>query len=123
MNIVLWVIQGLLAVVFLAAGGMKLAQPIDTLSKRLPWVLAVPPAFVRFIGAAEVLGAIGLIVPLATNILPWLTPTAAGGLVLVQLSAAAFHTSRHETNQVPGNIVLLVIAAFILIGRTTLIPA
>jgi hypothetical protein len=120
---VLWVVQGLLALAYLVAGGIKVAQPIATLSKRMNWVLAVSPALVRFIGAAEVLGAIGLILPLLTNILPWLTPTAAGGLVVVQIAAAGFHASRHEYANIPANIVLLALAAFVLVGRVVLVPA
>jgi hypothetical protein len=117
MNVVLWVVQGLLAVAFLLTGGMKATQPLDRLGKQMTWVSAVPAGFVRFIGVAEVLGAIGLILPLATGILPWLTVAAAGGLVIVQISAAIFHTARGETRMVPGNLVLLLLAVFIIIGR------
>ena len=123
MNIALWIIQGLLALVYLAAGGMKAFQPIAALSKRLTWVTTVRPAFVRFVGVAELLGAIGLILPLATHILPWLTPTAATGLAIVQLGALGFHTTRREYANLPVNTVLLVIAAFVLVGRVALLPA
>ena len=73
MNAVLWIVQGLLAAAFLAAGLMKSTRPIEALSKQMTWVKSVPPGFVRFIGVAELLGAIGLILPMVTNILPWLS--------------------------------------------------
>jgi hypothetical protein len=122
MNIVLWVVQGLLAAAYVLAGGMKLIQPIDALGKRMDWVRAVPPALVRSIGAAETLGAIGLILPMVTRILPGLTVAAASGLVLVQLSAASFHLSRGEGSRVPGNVVLLLLAVFVVIGRLAISP-
>ncbi|HEV2237043.1 MAG TPA: DoxX family protein [Ktedonobacterales bacterium] len=123
MNIVLWIVQGLLALLYLAIGAVKASQPIPRLSKRLPWVTALPPAQVRAIGVAEALGGIGIVLPLATGILPWLTPTAAGGLVIIQVAAAVFHTARGEYATLRGNIVLLILAAFVLFGRTVLIPA
>jgi len=121
MNAVLWIVQSLLAAVYLLAGGMKVSQPIESLGKRMDWVRAAPPGFVRFIGAAELLGAIGLMLPLATGILPGLTVAAAVGLVIVQVSAAAFHLSRREASVVPMNVVLLLLAVVVVIGRLTII--
>ena len=72
MTVVLWIVQGLLALAYLMAGGTKASRPIAALSKSMAWVRSVPPGFVRFIGVAEVLGAIGIILPLATGVLPWL---------------------------------------------------
>ena len=123
MNIALWIVQGLLALAYLASGASKLTQPVAKLGERMKWVYSVPQPLVRFIGLAELLGAIGLILPLATNILPWLTPAAAVGLVVVQVSAIAFHISRREYRGLPANIILLLLAAIILIGRTALLPA
>ena len=71
MTVVLWIVQGLLALAYLMAGGMKASRPIAALSKSMAWVRSVPPGFVRSIGVAEVLGAIGIILPLATGVLPW----------------------------------------------------
>jgi putative oxidoreductase len=122
MNIILWVVQGLLALAFLLAGFMKATRPIDALSKRMAWVSTLPVAFVRFIGVAEVLGAIGLILPMVTDILPWLTAAAAAGLVVVQASAIIFHLSRNEARVVPGNAVLLLLAALVIIGRLAVAP-
>jgi hypothetical protein len=122
MNVVLWVVQGLLAAAYLLAGGMKASRPVATLSKNMAWVSAVPVGLVRFIGVAELLGAVGLILPMLTNLAPWLTVAAAAGLVLVQVCAIAFHVSRHETRVVPTNVVLLLLAVLVLIGRVAIVP-
>ena len=82
-NYVLWTVQGLLALLFLFAGGMKLALPIEVLTKQMP----LPGLFLRFIGMAEVLGAIGLILPGLLRIRQGLTPLAAAGLVIVMIGA------------------------------------
>lgn len=123
MNMALWVVQGLLAAAYLLAGLMKVSQPIDSLGKSMGWTRDLPPAFVRFIGAAEGLGAIGLILPQVTGILPWMTIVAAVGLVVVQVSAAIFHASRREASALPVNAVLLVLAAFVAYGRLAIVPA
>lgn len=123
MNTVLWVVQGLVAVAFLMAGVMKASQPIDTLGKTMNWVRDVPPAFVRFIGAAEILGAIGLVVPELTGILPWLTPVAAVGLAIIMVGAAIFHASRREYSRVPMNLILLVVAVVVAYGRLAVVQA
>jgi putative oxidoreductase len=78
--------------------------------------------FVRFIGTAELLGAIGLILPALTRIAPVLTPAAASGLVVVMLSAIVFHATRKEYRQIGGNILLLLLAAFVVYGRLALAP-
>jgi putative oxidoreductase len=122
MNAVLWVAQGLLALAYLPAGGMKASQPVDALGKRMAWVRSTPETLVRVIGVAEVLGAIGIILPLLTNILPWLTVAAALGLVLVQVFAIIYHVSRGETRVVPLNVVLLLLAILVVIGRLVIVP-
>jgi len=94
MNVILWVVQCLLAVAYLLAGVPKASLPIKALSKRVGWIGAVPAALVRFIGVAELLGAIGLILPMLTGILPWLTVAAAMGLAVLQVCATLFHISR-----------------------------
>ena len=123
MNVGLWIVQALLAAAYLFAGAMKSTQPIDNLGKSMPWVKSVPSGLVRFIGVVEVLGAIGLILPLLTGILPWLTIAAAVGLVLVQICAAYFHLSRGEVSVLPINLILLILAAFVVYGRLALVPA
>ena len=82
-NKVLWMIQILLALLFLFAGGMKLLVPLETLARQSP----LPAPFLKFIGIAEVLGAIGLIAPGVARIRTGLTPLAAGGLVIIMLGA------------------------------------
>ena len=115
-NVVLWIVQGLLALAFLLAGSMKAFRPIETLKKTMTWVATTPASFVRFIGIAELLAAIGLILPRATGILPWLTVAAAVGLVIVMLGAAILHASRREYSHIGANAVLLLLAVFIAIG-------
>jgi uncharacterized membrane protein YphA (DoxX/SURF4 family) len=83
MNCTLWIIQTLLALLFLFAGGVKLVVPIEALTQQMP----LPGAFLRFIGVAEVFGAIGLILPWALRIRRELTPLAAFGLVLIMIGA------------------------------------
>ena len=122
MNIVLWVIQGLLALAFLLAGFMKTFRPIDALATNMAWVKSVPTGLVRFIGISELLGGIGLIVPALTHILPGLTVAAAVGLVIVMVCAAAFHASRKEYSGIGMNVILLLLAAFIVLGRLVIAP-
>lgn len=118
MNIVLWIVQILLALAFLMAGTMKATQPLDKLAVRMKWVNAMkPPQLVRLIGILEILAAIGLILPAVTGILPWLTPVAAAGLVLTMIGAIIVHTRIGESSRVAPNIVLLLLAAFIVVGR------
>jgi putative oxidoreductase len=122
MNIALWVIQILLALAFLLAGVPKATQPIPTLSKRLTWAKDVPAPFVRFIGVAEILGALGLILPALTGILPWLTVAAAIGLAVIMVAAIIFHILRGETNRIAFNIVFLLLLLFVTYGRIALAP-
>ena len=82
-NYTLWTLQALLAALFLFAGGMKLILPIQEMTKQMP----LPGAFLRFIGVAEVLGAIGLILPGLLRIRPALTPLAACGLIIIMIGA------------------------------------
>jgi uncharacterized membrane protein YphA (DoxX/SURF4 family) len=118
-NIALWVVQVLLAVLYLMAGFMKLVQPIDALvGMGMAYAAALPEAFIRFVAFMEILGAIGLLLPAATRILPWLTPLAAAGLSFVQLSAIVLHAMRGETAMtLPVNLVLLALAVFVAWGR------
>lgn len=118
LSIALWIGQILLAVMFGMAGFMKATQPIDHLSAMLPFVAQMPEGLVRFIGASELAGAVGLILPAALRILPMLTPLAASGLVAVMVLAAGFHISRGEFSHVPVNFILGSLAAFVAWGRS-----
>lgn len=122
MNIALWVLQILLALVFAAAGIMKATQPTERLATNMGWVMDVAPRTVRLIGILEILGAIGLILPAVTGIWPWLTPLAAAGLVLTMVGAIIVHGRRGEFSSIWMNIVLLALAAFVLFGRFFVVP-
>lgn len=117
MNIALWVVQGLLAVMFLMAGIMKASKAKEELAERMAWVNDFSASTIKTIGILEILAAIGLILPWATNILPWLTPVAAVALVLTMIGAAITHVRRSEFSNVGMNVMLLVLAAFVAYGR------
>ena len=123
MNIALWIAASLLAAMYLMAGAMKAFTPAKA-KEQLPWAKRHSDTFIRFVGFAELLGALGLILPLVTGILPWLTPVAALGLVLVQVLAIfTEHVPHQETKALPMNVILLLLAAFVAYGRFVLIPA
>src|SRR5436190_20723758 len=94
MSIALWTVQGLLAAAFLVSGATKLSQPKEKLLQNMAWVEDFSQRAERLIGALEVLGAFGVILPALTGILPWLTPLAALGLVLTMVGAALTHLGR-----------------------------
>jgi hypothetical protein len=123
MAIALWVVQVLLALAFLGAGATKLSQPKEKLLKNMAWVEDFSQQTVRLIGALEVLGAIGVVVPALTGILLWLTPLAALGLVLLMIGAALTHLRRTEYGNVAVNALLLILAAFVAYGRFFVLPA
>ena len=123
MTIFLWILQALLAAMFLMAGTMKATQPIDKLAPKLPWVTSYSPATVRFIGIAELLGAIGLILPAATGILPILTPIAAVGLAIIMILASVFHLRRKEYSGIAFNVVLLIVMLVVAVGRFAAVSA
>jgi uncharacterized membrane protein YphA (DoxX/SURF4 family) len=117
-NVVLWIIAGVLAAAFLAAGLMKLGQPKKKLADSgMGWVEDFGPGTVRTIGALEVLAAIGLILPAALDIAPVLVPVSALALVVLMLGAAITHTRRREPQLIVINAVLLVLAAVVAWGR------
>jgi uncharacterized membrane protein YphA (DoxX/SURF4 family) len=120
MNIVLWIVQILLALAFLMAGGMKVSQPGEKLRKAMSWTEHVP--VVRLVGILEILGALGLILPAVTGILPWLTPVAAIGLVLTMIGAAIVHIRLKEFAQLGVPLVLFLLALFIVYGRFMISP-
>ena len=122
MKYVLWVLQVLLGLAFVAAGFPKLIQPYAELAQQLAWVSDVPEGLVRFIGVAEVLGGLGLILPAATRILPWLTPVAAAGLALDMLLATLFHLVRGEGGVGVGPLLLGLLAALVAYGRWRVVP-
>jgi uncharacterized membrane protein YphA (DoxX/SURF4 family) len=122
MGIALWVAQGLLAAAFLVAGVTKLGQPKEKLAKNMAWVEDFSQPAVRLIGAVEVLGAIGVVLPALTGILSWLTPLAALGLAATMVGAVLTHLRRGERSAVIPPVVLLVLAAFVAYGRFFVLP-
>ena len=121
MNIVLWVVQVLLAGMYGMAGIMKTFQTTKA-KEQLPWAKNRSDTFVRFVGTAELLGALGLFLPLLTGVLPWLTPLAAVGLTIIQLLAIfTEHLPKKEYNVIPINMVLLALSIFVVVGRWVLL--
>ena len=117
MNIVLWVLQALLALVFLAAGLLKLVRPRERLRRMMPFVQDVPMGAVKLIGAIEVVGAAGLILPALLHIAVVLTPLAAAGLVIVMTGAVVTHLRRRETGPAVVPLVLGILAAIVAVLR------
>lgn len=120
MDIALWVAQILLALLFGMAGFMKTFQ-VAKVRGQMPWAKDRSDAFIRFVGISELLGALGMILPLLTGILPWLLPLAALGLGIIQVLAIFMeHLPKKEYKVIPVNVVLLALAVFIIIGRLNL---
>jgi uncharacterized membrane protein YphA (DoxX/SURF4 family) len=117
MNVLLWIVAGVLAAAFLVAGLTKLTQPKEKLAARMGWVEDFSPGVVKAIGALEVLAAIGLILPAALDVVPVLVALAAVGLVVLMAGAAITHARRHEPQLVVVNAVLLLLAVVVLWGR------
>jgi hypothetical protein len=117
-NVTLWVIQGLLAALFLFAGSMKLILPIEAMAGPVE----LPGWFLRFIGVAEVAGALGLILPWLTRIRPQLTPLAAAGLVIIMAGATAITATAGPASAIVP-LVVGVLAATVAYGRRSMTPA
>lgn len=109
----LWFFAICLAAVYLATGITKLRTPVGTLAARMPWVNDFSGSQVKAIGAVEVLGALGVILPLATGIAPALTAAAAIGLLVLQLAAIAVHVRRGETRRLAVNVAFAVLAVVV----------
>lgn len=119
MNIALWIVQAVLAAVFGMAGAMKTFQIQK--ARELPWTKNRSDAFVRFVGISELLGAAGLLLPMITGVLPWLTVLAAVGLALIQLLAILTeHLPKREFRVLPMNGALLGLSVLTVIGRWAL---
>jgi len=118
MTYALWIVQGLLALIFLFAGGVKLVLPLEVLTKQMP----LPGLFVRFIGVAEVLGAIGLLLPGLLRIRPGLTPLAAAGLVIIMIGATTLTLVGGDLAPALIPLVVGLLSAFVAYGRWRLAP-
>ncbi|MBE0689267.1 MAG: DoxX family protein [Anaerolineae bacterium] len=121
MNIALWIVQVILAGVFVFHGRMLLNPPAQV-QPAMSYIHDLQPGLRRFIGALEILAGVGLILPALTNILPVLTPLAAAGLVIVMGGAAVYHLMRREYPNIAFNLILLALAAFVAYGRFVLVP-
>jgi putative oxidoreductase len=117
-NITLWIFQSLFALLFLMSGIMKLIMSAEQYHAMGPMAENISMGFVRFIGVAEVLGALGLILPSLLRINPRLTVWAAYGLLIVMISAVIFHIKIGDTKSIGGPVIFAVILALIAWGRT-----
>ena len=114
-NTALWIVQGLLAALFLLAGVPKLVMSAEQMVA--PGPIQVPVLFVRFIGVCEILGAIGMVLPGLTGIKPGLTPLAAGGLLIIMIGATVVNLVDGPVMAAPFTVVLGVLAAIVIYGR------
>ena len=119
MNVVLWIVQALLAALFLFAGVMKLVVPLD----QLQGPIAMPGWFIRFIGVAETLGGLGLILPWLLRIRPVLTPLAAAGLVVIMIGAVGIGLKAGDPKVAVISLVVGLLAAFVMFARWKQTPA
>ena len=120
MNLTLWIVAGLLAVVYLISGGGKLIMPKEKIAALTPsarWVEDFSAGSVKAIGALEVLAAVGLVLPAALDIAPVLVPLAAVGLVLLMVGAVITRLRRHEAKFMVADLVYLALAGFVAWGR------
>ena len=115
MNLGLWIVQVLLALLFLWAGGIKLVLPIEEMTKQMP--IPLPGLFLRFIGVCEALGALGLILPGLLRIRPGLTPLAAAGLVIIMIGATAITLAAGDVAMGLIPLVVGLLSAFVAYGR------
>ena len=119
MNVALWIVQALLAALFLFAGSMKFIMPIEEMTKQMP---SMPGWFLRFIGVVEILGGLGLILPGLLRIKPGLTPLAAAGLVIIMIGATVIGFMIGPASGALIPLIVGVLAAFVAYGRWRLAP-
>ena len=117
LHFTLWVGQGVLALFFLMVGYSHGLLPYDEIARQATWMNEVPHALGRFIGYAELAGGLGLILPAATRIKPWLTPLAALGLAIIMMLAILFHVVRGEASVIWVHTLLAALALFVAWGR------
>ena len=115
MNVALWIVQALLAALFVFAGGMKLIMPIEEMTRQMQ--IPLPGWFLRFIGVAELLGGLGLVLPWLTRIQPKLTPLAAAGLVIIMIGATVVTVMAVEIAMALVPLVTGILCLFVAYGR------
>jgi uncharacterized membrane protein len=121
MDVILWIAQVVLALLFLAFG-VTHATRRESTRDRVPWMWALPREAMLGIGILDILGAIGLILPAVTRIQPWLTPLAALCLAILMVFAIIFHVTRRELPNIALNAILGLLAAFVAWGRFVAAP-
>jgi uncharacterized membrane protein len=121
MDVVLWIVQVILALLFLRLGVTHAMRP-ESMRERIPWMWAVPREGMLVIGILDILGGIGLILPAATRVLPWLTPLGALCLAILMVFAIVFHARRGELPNIALNAILGLLAAFVAWGRFVAFP-
>jgi hypothetical protein len=121
MNTALWIAQVLLALDF-GIHGYEMVSLTMTPLAGFTYIVDISTRTRRFVGTAELLAAIGLILPSLTGILPWLTPLAAVGLIIVMIGAIPFHLRRKEYMNIVLNVILLALALFVAYGRFVVLP-
>lgn len=117
MNTTLWIVQGILAVLFILGGLMKAVTPKEKLAPKLPWVNDFSKHIVKTVGVFELLGGMGIVFPMLFNVFPFLTLIAAGGLCITMLLAMVYHFSKKEMKEIAFNFVLFLLALFVFYGR------
>jgi hypothetical protein len=122
LDIGLWIVQGLLALIFVGTGLWKLATSISDLASKMPWMGQVSPAFLRATAALDLLGGLGVLLPSLTRIEPRLTVLGALGCVGLMAGAIIFHVQRGEAANTPFNVFLAALAAFVAWGRLRKAP-
>jgi len=121
LNVALWIAQLVLFMVFAMTGIAKATMPIARLAPIMAWVTGVSPALVRFIGVAELSGALGVLLPTATRVRPGLASLAALGLAIVMTLATAVNVATGELAHAPVSLVLGALAAFVAWGRSPVV--
>jgi putative oxidoreductase len=119
MNVLLWVLQVLLALVFIAHGLLLLMPPAEIAAQM---AMSLPRAFWVFLGVAEIAAAIGLTLPGLTRVMPWLVSWAAAGIMIVMISATGYHVLRGEISSAAVTFVLLIMATFLAYERSQVLP-
>jgi hypothetical protein len=117
LNRALWIVQGLLFLVFTGTAVWKVATPLPELAAMIPWAGQVSVPFLYFTAAADLAGGLGILLPSLTRIKPRLTPLAALGCAALQISAIVFHFSRGEAANTPFNFLLVALSVFVFWGR------
>lgn len=121
LNVLLWIAQGLIALTLIWAAYAKLFQPIEETAKMLPWAMD-NPRLLTFTGIIDLLGGIGIILPAVLKIQPKLSVFAAYGTIALMIAASIFHISRGELSLIGMNIFFLILAVFVVWGRTKKAP-